>query len=111
MIGAVELDESSLRDVAGEMPSGADANGAVIAAMEHQGRSGNSAKKMPHIRVAQRLEHALDGSRARRRPKQACPPGSRLSIIREARRERLDAGRPTPARDELLQPHFILTGL
>src|SRR5258708_7672307 len=68
-------------------------------------------QRMPHIRTAQRLEAALDGSRARRRPEQACPPGSRLSIAREARRERLDAGRPAPDRDELLQPHVILTGV
>ena len=80
VIGAVELDESGLRDVTGEVPPGADANGAVVATMEYQGRRGNPAQKMPHVGIAQRLEHALDGSRARRRPEQACPPGSRLSI-------------------------------
>ena len=96
MIGAVELDESRLRDVAGEMPAGADANGAVVETVEHQSRNGNSAQKMPHIHIAQRLEHALDGSRARRGPQQACPPGSCLRIARQARRERLDAGRPAP---------------
>src|SRR5215831_19214117 len=64
MIGAVELDEFRVRDMAGEIPAGADANGAVATTVEHQGRSRNSAQKMPHIRFAQRLEHPLDGSRA-----------------------------------------------
>jgi hypothetical protein len=96
VIGAVELDESRLRDVAGEMSARADANGAVAATVEHQGRSGNSAQKMPHIRVAQRLEQPLEGSRARRGPEQARPPGSRLRIAGQARCERLDAGRPAP---------------
>lgn len=66
---------------------------------------------MPYIRIAHRLEHALDGSGARRRPEQACPPGSRLSITGKARRERLDTRRPTPDRNELLQPDVILSGL
>jgi hypothetical protein len=39
VIGAVELDESHLRDVAAEMPAGADANSAVAATVEHQGRN------------------------------------------------------------------------
>jgi hypothetical protein len=55
VIGAVELDNSRLPHVAGEMPAGADANSAVAATMEHQVRRGNSAQKMPHIRIAQRL--------------------------------------------------------
>ena len=111
VIGAVELDESHLRDVAGEMPAGADANGAVAPTVEHQGRSRNSLQKMAHIRIAQRLEHALDGSRARTGPEQARPPGSRLRIARQAWRERLDARRPAPDGDELLQPQVVLTGL
>ena len=65
VIGAVELDESRLRDVAGEMPADADANDAVVPTVEHQGRSRNSAQKMAHICIARRLEHALEGSRAR----------------------------------------------
>jgi hypothetical protein len=68
VIGAVELDKLRLRDVAGEMPAGADANGAVTAAVEHESRRGNFAQKMPHIRIAQRLEQALHGSRARSKP-------------------------------------------
>src|SRR5262249_9321462 len=111
VIGAVELDESRQRDVAGEMPAGANANGAVAATVEHQGRRANSVQKVPHVRITQRLQRALEGSRAGRSPEQACPPGSRLRIARQARRERLDAGRPAPDRDELLQPHVILTGL
>ncbi|WP_235025412.1 hypothetical protein [Caballeronia terrestris] len=43
MIGAVELDKSRVRDVAGEMSAGADANGAVVDTMEHQSRNGNPA--------------------------------------------------------------------
>src|SRR5262245_6494460 len=100
-----------MSDMAGEMPAGVDANGKVATTMEHQGRSGNSTQKMPHIRIAQRLQHGLEGSRARRCPEQTCPPGSHLSIGREARRERLDAGRPAPDRDELLKPCVILTGM
>ena len=38
VIGAVEFDESRLRDVADEMPGGADANRAVVVTMQHQGR-------------------------------------------------------------------------
>ena len=53
VIGAVKLDESHLRDVGGEMPAGADANGAVAPTLEHQGWSRNSAQKMAHIRIAQ----------------------------------------------------------
>jgi len=64
VIAAVELDEPRVRDMAGKMSAGVDANGKVATTMEHQGRSGNSAQKMPHIRVAQRLENALEGSRA-----------------------------------------------
>ena len=64
VIAAVELDESRMRDMAGEMPAGADANGAVATTVEHQGRSRNSAQQMTHIHIAQRLEHAPDGSRA-----------------------------------------------
>jgi hypothetical protein len=37
VIGAVEFDESRLRDVAGEMPAGADANGAIAKTLR-QGR-------------------------------------------------------------------------
>ena len=107
VIGAVQLDESRLRDVAGEMPAGADTNGAVAATMQHQGRSGDSAQNMPHIRVAQCLEQALDCSRSRRGPQQACPPGSRPRIANEARRERFDAGGPAPHGDELLEPDVI----
>ena len=66
VVGAVELDKSRLRDVASEMAAGADANSAVAATVEHQGRRRNSAQKMPHIGIAQRLEQALEGSRARR---------------------------------------------
>jgi hypothetical protein len=36
VVGAVEFDEARLRDAAGEMPSGADANGAVAAPVQHQ---------------------------------------------------------------------------
>jgi hypothetical protein len=36
VIGAVELDELRLRDVAGEVPADADANGAVAATVERQ---------------------------------------------------------------------------
>ena len=64
VIAAIELDESRIRDMTGEMPASADANGAVATTVEHQGRSRNSAQKMPHIHLAQRLEHSLDGSRA-----------------------------------------------
>ena len=64
VIAAVELDESRMCDMAGEVPASADANGAVATTVEHEGRSRNSAQKMPHIRFAQRLEHPLDGSRA-----------------------------------------------
>jgi hypothetical protein len=64
VIGTFKLDESRVRDVAGEMPAGADANGAVATTVEHQGWSGNSTQKMPHIRIAQGLEHALNGARA-----------------------------------------------
>src|SRR5215510_11471687 len=78
VIGAVELDESRLRDVAGEIPAGADANGAVAATVEHQGRSGDPAQEMPHIGVAHRLQHTHNSSRARRGPEHSCPPGSRL---------------------------------
>ena len=35
VIVAVELDESRLRDMTGEMPAGADTNGAVPSTMEH----------------------------------------------------------------------------
>ena len=111
MIGAVELNEPRLRDVAGEIAAGAYANGAVAPPVEHQRRNGNSAQKMPRIRVAQRLEHTLDGARARRSPEQAGPPGSCLRIGRQARRESLDAGSPAPERNELLEPEVILTGL
>jgi hypothetical protein len=38
VIGTVELDESRVRDVAGEMPTCAYANGAVVVTMQHQGR-------------------------------------------------------------------------
>ncbi len=55
VIRAIELDEFRLRDVAGEMPTGVDANGAIAATVEHQGRSGDRAQEMPHIGVAQRL--------------------------------------------------------
>src|SRR5262245_9375641 len=41
VIGAVELGESRPRDMAGEMPAGTDANGAVAATVQHQGRNGN----------------------------------------------------------------------
>jgi hypothetical protein len=85
VIGAVELDEAGLCDVAGEMPAGADANGVVAATVQHQGRNGNSRQKMPHIGVAQCLEHAFDGARPRRRPQHAGPPGSRPRIARQAR--------------------------
>lgn len=98
MIGAVERDESCLRDVAGEMPAGIDANGAVAATVEHQGRRGNPPQKMPHIRIAQRMEYALEGPRAGRGSKQASPPGSRMRIARQARRERLYARRSAPGR-------------
>src|SRR5262245_32398052 len=73
VVGAVELDEFRMCDMTGEMPAGADANGTIAAAMEHQGRRGNLPEKRPHIRIAQGLEHALDRSRARRRAQQACP--------------------------------------
>lgn len=43
MIGSVKLDESRVRDVAGEMPAGADANGAVVETMKHESRNGNPA--------------------------------------------------------------------
>ena len=59
VIAAVELDESRLRDVAREMPAGADANNAVAATVQHQSRRGNSAEKMPHIGIAQCLDHPL----------------------------------------------------
>ena len=87
VIGAVEFDESCVRDVAGKMAAGADANGAIAVAVEHQSWNGNSTQKVPHIHIAQRLEHALDGSGARRGPEQACPPGSCLRIVRQAGRE------------------------
>ena len=45
VIGTIELDESRPRDVTGKMPAGADANGAVAATMEHEGRRGNSVQK------------------------------------------------------------------
>src|SRR5262245_60761995 len=66
---------------------------------------------MPLVHIAQRLKHALDGSRARCGPEQACPPGSHAMIARQARRERLDADGPAPGFDELLQPNVILAGL
>ena len=46
------------------MSAGADADGAIAAAVQHQRRNGNPLEKMPHIRIAQGLEHALDGARA-----------------------------------------------
>src|SRR5262249_46084973 len=104
-------DETRSRDVACEMPAGADANGAITATVEHEGRSGYSVQKMPHICITQCLEYTLDGSRARRGPEQTCPPGSRPRIASQARPARLDAGRPTPRCYELLQPHFVLAGL
>jgi hypothetical protein len=39
MVDAVELDELRLRDMAGKISAGADANSAVAAAVEQQGRS------------------------------------------------------------------------
>ena len=101
MVGAVELDEARVREVAREVASGSDANGAIPAAMEHQTRHGDSMQEMSHIRVAQCLEHALESSRARRGPEQAGPPGSGLWIGGKAGSERLDARGTTPCRDEL----------
>jgi ATP-binding cassette subfamily B protein len=101
MVGAVEFDKARLREVAREMAPGSNANGAVPAAMEHQARHGDPAQEMPHIGVAQRLEHSLESSRARRGPQQSGPPGSRLRIGGEAGSERLDASGSTPYRDEL----------
>ena len=45
VVGAVELDKSRLRDVASEMAAGADANSAVAATVEHQGRRGISPRR------------------------------------------------------------------
>ena len=64
VIRSVEFDEPCPRDVAGEIPARADANGAVVAPVEHQSGHRNLPQKMPHVHVAQRLEHALDGSGA-----------------------------------------------
>jgi hypothetical protein len=52
---------------------------AVAATVEHQGRRGNSAQKMPHIRIAQRLWQPLDvsGIDAAR-----SKPATRLSVAR-----------------------------
>ena len=55
VIGAFEFDDARPRDVGGEIPAGADANGAVTVPVEHQGRSANSTQKMSHVRVAQPL--------------------------------------------------------
>jgi hypothetical protein len=52
VIGAVELDEPRPRDVAGQVPAGADANGAVAAPVQHQRRSGNPAQDIAYVRVA-----------------------------------------------------------
>ena len=41
VIGTVELDERRLRDVAGEMPAGTDAYGAVALPVEHERRNRN----------------------------------------------------------------------
>jgi len=42
MIRALKFDISRLRDMACEVPSGPDANSAVVATVEHQRRHGNS---------------------------------------------------------------------
>ena len=68
VIGTVELDERRLRDVAGEMPAGTDAYGAVASPVEHKRRNRNLAQKIPHVRIAQRLEQALEGPRDSTRP-------------------------------------------
>jgi hypothetical protein len=110
VVDAIEFDEARLRDVAGEIAAGANTNRTVTATVEHQGWRGNSAQEMPHISIAQRLEQTFESSWARRSPEQACPPGSRLRIVRQTRRECFDAGWPAPNRYELLQPLFILIG-
>jgi hypothetical protein len=51
VIGAVEFDEPCLRDVFGEMPSGADAHGTVAAAVQHEHRNDKAPEQMEHIRI------------------------------------------------------------
>jgi hypothetical protein len=64
MVGAIEFDKARLRELAREVASGSDANGAIPAAMKHQARYRDSAQEMSHIRIAQCLEHTLERSHA-----------------------------------------------
>jgi hypothetical protein len=75
VIGAVELDESRLRDMVGEMFAGADADGAVAATVEHQCRNGDPRQKMAHVGIAQRFQHALECAGARGGAKVSMPAG------------------------------------
>jgi hypothetical protein len=52
MIGSIELDEARLRDVAGEIPASADADGTIATPVKHQCWHGNSIQKMANIRIA-----------------------------------------------------------
>jgi hypothetical protein len=52
MVIPIELDKARFGDVAGEIATSADANGAIPATMKYKGWSRNLAQKTSHIRIA-----------------------------------------------------------
>ena len=110
MIIAVELDELRAGDFARHVAAGFDAHGPVVAAVQDQRGHGNPWQEVPHVGVAQRLEHRPNGAGTGSRAQQPGPPRPRLGITRKARREGVDAGGASPFGDELPPPGIILAG-
>src|SRR3954454_20388790 len=62
MIVAVELDELSASDLAGHIAACRNTHGLVVPAVQHQRGHGNPWQEMPHVGVAQRVEHIPDAA-------------------------------------------------
>ena len=108
MIVAIKLDQPRPPYCAGQIPAGLDANRAVAAAMQDERWRYDAGQQRPDVGVAQRLQHSLDRTGARRGAQKAGPPAFRLGIADEARRKGGDLRGPSPIADQPSQPEVIL---
>ena len=104
VVVAGDLDEPRTANIPGKVSTSLQSHSAVTGAMEDCRRHRNLSEKLADIGITQRVQHARNRARARRRPEQCGPPGFCLAISSEARREGLDFGRSAPTADQAFLP-------